>query len=71
MLLVTAEKLRAAGNLLYAELTVVIVPTASELSYHLFLFYWKLLIVVTDRSKYLNILVRLDLPPLQIKNNVL
>ena len=30
-----------------------------------------LLIVVIDRSMYLNILKRLDLPPLQIKSNVL
>ena len=63
----TAEKLHAAGNLLHAELTAVVVPKASELSYHLFLFTWDYLIVVTDRSKYLNILTRLDLPPLQIK----
>ena len=34
----TAEKLRAAGNLLHAELTVVVVPEANEISYHFFLF---------------------------------
>ena len=34
----TAEKLRAAGNILHAELTIVVVPKASELSYHLYLF---------------------------------
>lgn len=66
----TAEELRAVGNLLHAELTIVVVPKASELSY-LFFFYMRLLIVVSDRSMYLNILKRLDLPPLQIKNNVL
>jgi hypothetical protein len=31
----------------------------------------RLLIVVTDRNKYLDILKRLDLPTLQIKNSVL
>lgn len=36
----TAEKLRAAGNILHAELTIVVVPKASELSYHLYLFTW-------------------------------
>ena len=36
----TAEKMRAAGNLLHVELTNVAVPKASELSYHLFLFIW-------------------------------
>jgi hypothetical protein len=34
----TSEKLHAAGNLLHAELTIVVVPKGSELSYHLFLF---------------------------------
>jgi len=34
--------MHAAGNLLHAELTTVVVPKASEPSYHLFLFYMRL-----------------------------